>query len=312
MNKLEPHSENPFKSITTSKDSVQKFSYDNYKRMEAAGNPAYAARMVATKDAWQRLFGNLETYDADRNLQQSFTIQLNSKMMDFIDKALELEPLIVYKFKKTSGTYQEFFPHGRTEYLKATQENIFHLMKRMIDGTHRYATELGAGLEAEFTLLRDDFQDIWDLQKEKKGDVAEAIPDFETKVQVMYDELYKNMLVILAENYQNPRAMLSFFDQTLVNYNTHIKTITIQKNSKKAFELNFKVEDIISVTSKFSIPLRFYFGPTEDAEVTDPVFELPPNANLKVKGSVAGAPVNKFIIILNHTDKEAKVKVLLK
>jgi hypothetical protein len=311
MRQLEPYSENPFPTIETSKDSIQKFSYDHYKRMEAAENPAYAARLLATRDAWQKLFGNLETYDADRNLQQSFTIQLNSKMMDFIDKSLGLEPLIEYKFKKTSGTYQEFFPHGRTEYLQVNQENIFHLMKRMVDGTNKYATELGAGLEAEFIQLRDDYQDIWDLQRTKKGEVKDAIPDFEAKVQVMYGELYKNMLVILTENYLNPKAMLVYFDQTIVNHVTHIKTILVQKNSRKSFELNFAVENTIVITSKFSKPLRYYFAPEADSEMETAPSELAGKLRQKVKGRDAGAPTNKYIIFRNDTDLDAKVTVLL-
>jgi hypothetical protein len=280
-------------------------------RMTAANNPAYAPRILATQTAWQNLFGNLETYDADRNQQQSFTIQLNAKQKEFIDKALNTEPLVVVKFGKASGTYQEFYPHGRTEYHSATQENIFHLMNRMIDGAHAHATELGPTLEAEFTTLRSEYQVIWDLQKEKKGDVSEAIPDFELKVVDLYDELYKNMLVILAENYKNPTAMLAFFDQTLVNYNTHIQPVLVQKNSTEAHELNFTVDNVIVISSKSDENLKYYFAPTAETVITDPPKVLAANAKVKIKGNEAGAPVNKFIIFINETGTNAKVEIRL-
>ncbi len=311
MKKLEPYSENPFYTINTSKDSIQKVAYDNYMRMKAADNPVYAPRLLATKEVWEKIFGNLETYDADLVMRQDYTVQLNAKMKEFVDKSLDLEPLVEYKFKKASGTYQLFYPYGRSEYSKATQENIFFLMQRMINGTHTYAADLGAGLEAEFTQIRDDYQAIYDLQKEKKGDVSEAIPDFETKVKLLYDELYLNMLVILAENYKNPTTMLYYFDQTIVNYVTHIKTIQIQKQSSKAFELDFTDKDMIVVTSKFSKTLKFYFAPTADAEMKSPPNELASKIRLQLKGSAAG-PDNKFIIFINETDLDAKVTVLVK
>jgi hypothetical protein len=312
MNKLLSFCLVPFYTISTSKDSIQKFTYDNYMRMKAANNPAYAARLLATKLVWELIFGNLENYDADLVMRQDLTVQLNTKMKEFIDKSLGLEPLVEYKFKKTSGTYQLFYPHGRSEYSKLNQENILFLMQRMINGTHTYASDLGATMEAEFTQIRDDYKEINDLQKEKKGEVSEAIPDFETKVKALYDELYLNMLVILAENYKNPTAMLYFFDETIVNYVTHIKTIKIQPQSNKAFELDFSADDIIVVTSKFSKTLKFFFAPTADSEMKSPPNELAGKLRQKVKGTDAGAPDNKFIIFINDTDLDATVTVLVK
>ena len=311
MKKLNPFCGNPFYGIRTSKNSIQKFGYDNYMRMKAANNPNYATRLVATKATWELLFGNLETYDADLVLRQNYTVQLNIKRKEFVDKSLGLEPLVEYKFKKTSGAYQMFYPYGRKEYSQVTQENIFILMQRMINGTHTYASDLGATLEAEFTLIRDDYKVIWDLQKEKKGDVTEAIPDFDTKVKLLYDELYLNMLVILAENYKNPTAMLSFFDLTIVNYVTHIKTFLIQNQSRKSFELDFTAEDTIVVTSKFSKPLKCYFAPTADADPSGTVYDLDAKTKKLIKGSVAGVD-NLFLIVMNETDLDAKITVLVK
>ncbi|MEI6852891.1 MAG: hypothetical protein WCL06_08615 [Bacteroidota bacterium] len=312
MNQLVTYTVNPFYTIVTGKDSIQKFGYDNYIRMKNANLPAYAQLVIDTKDAWQKVFGNLETYDADKNLQQSFTIQLNQKLNEFLDKAIELEGLVAFKFKKTSGAYQEFYPHGRDEYHQATQENIFILMKRMIDGAHKYPTELGATLEAEFTTIRDDFQIIWDLQKAKKEDVKDAIPDFTIKVHILYDQLYKNMLVILAENHLHPEKMLVFFDETIVNYVEHIKHVVIQKNSKKVTPLSFKVTDTITLRSLFDKPLKYYFAPNANTPPPPDIKTLEANAILDISGQDAGAPDNMVLIILNNTEFKANVDVLVK
>ena len=311
MIQLDPYAENPFTTIDTSKNSAQEFAYANYKSMEAANNPVYAPRMVATKAVWEAVFGNLEDYDADRNSKKAFTNQLKAKRKEFIDKAVELEDLVAFKFKRTSDTYELFYPLGRNEYHYATQDTIFHLMKRMIDGTHAYPTELGAGTEAEFTTLRDDYQVIWDRQRVAKSLVAQDIPDYAFKVNDLFDELYLNMLVILAENYKNPKAMLAFFDVTIVNYVTHIKDEKIQKQSREAIELGFGAKGIMQITSKFGKTLHYYFCATADGDPSGPVNELASKVKIRIKSNGPGVPGNNYLIIMNETDLDANVEMLL-
>jgi hypothetical protein len=302
---------NPFLTITTSKDSIQEFAYDNLKRMEAANNAAYAQLIVDTKAAWELVFGNLEAYDADRNAKKAYTIQVKTLRKEFIDKAVALEGLVAYKFKRTSDTYQLFYPLGRNEYHNATLDNILFLMKRMIDGTHAYPTELGADTEAEFTALRDKYQVAYDLQRVEKGIVAEEIPDYQHKVLALFEQLYKNMLVILTQNYKSPAAMLAFFDETIVNYVSHVKKETVQNQSRKVSAIVFGVDDTIQITSRFSKTLKYFFAETADADPGTSPNELASKLKVKIKGSVAGAPLNKFLIFINETDLDARVEVRL-
>ena len=65
---LSSYARNPFLTIDTSKDSIQKFGYDHYERIVAAGNANLDPIKLATKNAWQAVFGNLQTYDADKNI----------------------------------------------------------------------------------------------------------------------------------------------------------------------------------------------------------------------------------------------------
>jgi hypothetical protein len=317
MNKLETFTKNPFETIITTKNSIQKFGHDHIQRAIAANNPNFATMILDSKTAWQKVFGNLQTYDADKNLQQSFTVQLNAKMQEFIDKALDLESLVAYKLKKDSGPYQEFYPYGRSEYHNAIQENIFDLMKRMIDGAHKYATELGATLEAEFTTLRDDFQIIYDLQKEKKGDVSEAIPDYEIKVKLLFDQLFKNMCLILAEYNSNPQAMLAFFDQTIVNHAHHPGEgetgyiLLVPSFSQAVADISFSPDDTLLIRSNSEKELKFYFTPDPAMPPMVVPTILAPNAEIEVKCSDAGAPTNKFLIFINGNDTDGEVEIVL-
>ena len=47
-----------------------------------------------------------------------------------------MESLVVVKFEKKSPTYQEFYPHGRTEYHRANKKNIFNTFRAYHKGHH--------------------------------------------------------------------------------------------------------------------------------------------------------------------------------
>ncbi|MEI6122690.1 MAG: hypothetical protein WCQ95_03610 [Bacteroidota bacterium] len=143
MNKLSTYTKNPFITISTSKLSMQKFVYDHIQRMIAVNNPLFAAIIAATTTCWQNIFGNLATYDGNLNLQKGFTQQVVAKMQEFVDKALDLEATVISKFKKDTPKYKEFYPHYRTEYHNATQENILILMERMVNASHKYKNDIG-------------------------------------------------------------------------------------------------------------------------------------------------------------------------
>ncbi len=311
MKQLEFYAENPFFTIDTSKDSMQKMGFDHYQRLLAASNPILAAIIQETKNTWQGIFGNLQTYDADKNEQQSFTIQVNAKMKEFVDKALNFEGLVIFKLKKNSGPYQEFSPYGRDEYHQADQKNIVLLMERMVSKCNKYASDLGPDPETEFQALLDDFNIIFASQKEKKGDVSLGIADFEQKSKKLFVQMFRNLGTLIAEYPEEPDKILSFFDQTIVNYKTHIKKVLIQQKTTEAYELNPKADDIIHLYNKSAGPVKYYFAPTADSEASTPPNELISKVRYKVKGLDAGAPANKFIIFINDNDTEVTVELRL-
>jgi hypothetical protein len=311
MKQLEFYAENPFFTIDTSKDSIQKVGFDHHQRLIAAANPNLAAIIVETKNCWQSIFGNLQTYDSDKNEQQSFTIQVNAKMQEFVDKSVNFEGFVIFKLTKNSGPYQEFYPYGLNEFHQADQKNIVLLMERMVSKCHKYASDLGTDPETEFQTLLNDFNIIFASQKVKKGDVSLGIADFKAKSKNLFVQMFRNLGILIAEYPDKPEVILSFFDQTIVNYVTHIKTIKIQKNTTEAYELNPTVDNIIHIYNKSNGAIKYFFAPAEDSKAESTPSELAGKIRQKVKGIDAGAPVNKFIIFINETDMDANIELRL-
>jgi hypothetical protein len=317
MNKLASFTKNPFERIETSKVSIQQFTYDHIQRLKAANHPNYAAIITETEACWDNVFGNLQTYDAQLNLRQSLTIQVKQLMKSFADLALQLEPYIVFKYKKNSGTYQEFYPHRRSEFHLLNQDNVLIMMERMVAACHKYNADLGGTWEADFITLRDNFKDTFASQKETKGSVSVAIPDFGAKIHALYYQLYKNMLVILTENYMQAGVMLTFFDQAIVNYVKHPKeedtsayTLPVPANTKAVADISFSVDDTLLITNNGEEGLQFYFAPTTDA-AAGAMYSIAAGDQKEVKAGDAGAPANKFLIFVNPSDEAGEVEIML-
>ena len=307
MNKLETFIVNPFFTIEVARPRVQKFVYNHIQRTKAISNPNFDQIILDTTVLWEALFGNIELYDETLNEQVSLTKMVDKVEKEFIAKAIQIEPHVVIAYEKGSSRYREFFPHGRTEYYDLTHSTAKVLMDRMVEKSHDHAAELGPDWETEFTDIRTQYESLYAMQQGKIGEVDHTSTDYEPKSRDMFIQLFKNCCLILAEYPELPEKMLDFFDQTIVNYVSHTKTVLVQKNSTEAFELNYAADDTIVITSHAAKTVFYYFAPDPDMPPPTLTNQLDPNAKVKVKGTDAGAPDNTYIIIINPSDTDAKI-----
>jgi hypothetical protein len=308
MNELEPYAKNPFYSIEVAHERIQKYVFVHIQYMKAANNPLLAAIIAATEERWQELFGSLQTYDADLNLQRGLTKDVNITVSQFSYKALKLEPHIEVVFDKGSDKYLEFFPYGRTEIHKLTLLNSLLVMNRIVASCQKYSADIGATWETELKDIRDNFQTLFASQQEKKGDVHGATPVFNEILIRLYIQLYRNLGTLMSVYAETPDKVLTFYDQTIVNYVSHTKSVLIQHNSREAFEINWTADDDIYINNLSNGPIKSFFAQTADAETGTPVQTHAAKTKVKITGLAGGAPDNKFLILINETDTDAKVE----
>ena len=260
MKKLTTFSTNPFYSIKVSRVRIQKFLYNHIQRMIGIANPHFAAIIASTQGLWTSIFGDITHYDQGLILQVGLTKKADKAMADFIAKVVGLESEVAYKLVKGSADYIQIFPSGTSEYHKATKANILVLMERVIKASHTFASQLGLTLEAEFVAIRTEYNDQTEDQIQQMGDVDDLSPEFAAEKILIFDQLYKNMITILLEYITMPRKMLTFFDETIVNYRKHTSntyTLTIAANSKGVADINFTVDNTISIGSNYNFDLPY-------------------------------------------------------
>ena len=114
---------------------------------------------------------------------------------------------------KESSQYQEFYPHGVTEYFKATRANMNELMERYLQTATIYTAELPANFVATFTTIINNYTTSRDLQLGKMGDVSGDKLETAQNRDVLETQLMSNVLVIANNNIGNTDVMKVYFTQ---------------------------------------------------------------------------------------------------
>jgi len=312
MNKLKLYTVNPFLTIMCSRARFRKFVFDHRQKLIDANNPAYAAIIAALTLLYESLFGRIEDYDVTLNDQVALTKRVIKIMHDCGRSAAKLEASVLVHYDKTDDVYKEFYPHGLTEYDNMNETTAEVLMDRLIEKTHTYSGDVGITWEPIFQDYRDKYDLAFAGQRGKMGNLDQTVDMYNAEFTPICIQLFKDMLTIMLQDPSHPEKLLGFFDETIVNFESHIHKLTIHAQSKAASDIHFDEEDTIQITSKFDHDLPYYFAVDIDSEPGTEIFKLIAHTKVKVKGPTTGAPDMKVIVFINDTDFDAKVEVLLK
>ena len=206
-----------FDDPNINRQQLRKFTEDHLKRMAQNNDKnLYDMLLTDTKAAYEKYFGFLNDTDTNNALQQSRTKSMENIRAQFSALLGRREGLITNSFLEDSPEYQEFFPHGLTEYSNASLENIETLMNRIITAAAAHADELGANLSLEFSKIKDSFMAARGQQLAQKGAASKASEDTDEAKAELQVQLTRNLLTIALNNIGNPGAAAMYFDQSIV------------------------------------------------------------------------------------------------
>ncbi len=316
MRKLKSYVQKPFSYVMVGKERIRKFGLFHIIALENAAIPQFAAILASIKLLYEAMFGAIKTRDQIENERQAATIQLNQKFDEFKAKALEIEPLIEYKLKK-SGKYEEFYPHGKDEINHLTQANALTIMNRFELKCTTYEVELGNQLKTEFKDIRIAYSEAYDLQKGLMSNVKLSIPDFEQKKEEFFDQMYCNLLTIAAFYYKTPEKALAFFDETILevrknkptDQDTQPLTEQIAPLATLTPVMKFAATDTILLSNVSTDASIFWYGGNtiNEAPTTSPT-ELLPGEEIEIPAATLG---NYLILLNKDTVNTAEVEIML-
>ena len=233
MMSIERFFEIQFDDPYINREQLRKFMEDHLKRLAINNiNNQYDSLITETQQLYELFFGALTDADTSNALQQSRTKSMENVRGQFSALVRRRQGLITNSFDEDSPEYQEFFPHGLTEYTEAKLENIETLMTRIITASAAHAAELGAGLSAEFSKTKDAFVAARGKQLEQKGVVGKASDAAGQSRDAVEIQLTKNLLTIALNNIGNAGAAAMFFDKSIIARSTDTKAGSTDNSAK--------------------------------------------------------------------------------
>lgn len=217
MRNLRTYFDIQFDEKEISDNELRTFAEDHLRRL--AGNDPdnrFGDLLAATTATYTAFFGAISDEDAHTAVREGLTKTKDVALANFKAAISRREGTIRGEFGKESSEYQEFFPHGVTEYTTATLENVETLMKRMVTGATKYKTQLGQGFLDEFAALQSAFMGARDAQIEKKGAVSGSKTEAANARKALEKQLTTNVLTLALAFLGQPQAGISYFDQSLL------------------------------------------------------------------------------------------------
>ena len=193
-------------------DHLAKLTEENTNGDQAGQYADLIAALGPKLTAFQQTMSTEDSAQAER---EGETITKDEAFAAFKALVSQREIRIADRVGRPSAAYEEFFPHGLTEYGKANMGTALTLMDRMVAKTTKYETQLGGpDLKNEFTAARAAFVDARETQVEQKGQVTGSADARRTAKLELAVQLQFNALIIASKNIGHPERVTVFFDQS--------------------------------------------------------------------------------------------------
>jgi len=208
---------NHFSDKEISNDELRKFAEDNLMRL-TANNPssAFTTIISATGIKYTAYFGALSNTDVAEAVRQALTVTVDNKLKAFKEKVSRKEADIRSAFGKDGAEYQEFFPHGMTEYSNATKENVEVLMERLVVSSNKYAAQLPDDFPDMWSATHDEYQTARATQLGKKGMVADNADTRDAARTALELQLVANLHFIGFTYPGDVEQCMAYFDQSFI------------------------------------------------------------------------------------------------
>ena len=219
MINLKSFFKNIFDTKEISDNNFKKFVEDHLARL-TANNPGgiYAQLITDTTAAYTNYFGQMSDEDFAFANQQARTIAMGNVFNEFKKAASRQEGIVRAAFGKDSADYQDFYPHGISEYSLAILANAELLMQRMVTAANNHDTAIGQAFIDLFTDIKERFDNARSQQLLKKGEVTEDRVATAEKRDALEVQLMKNLFTIALNNIGDEEAGIAYFDQQIIRH----------------------------------------------------------------------------------------------
>jgi len=208
---------NPFDTKNIGDDNFKKFVQKHLAQAAAKNGGGLFTTMIAdTTVAYTNYFGAIDDEDVKSAVQQSLTMAADNLIKTFKGSVSQQEGFIRSFYAVSSPAYQEFFPHGITEYREGNKANIETLMNRIATASQNHVADLGAPFVAIWTNIKSNYQTARSSQLAKIAEVTSAKTTTSGNRDELEVQMFKNMFIVGMNFPGNVNECNDFFDQSII------------------------------------------------------------------------------------------------
>jgi hypothetical protein len=215
MIELTRYYENAFFPIETNEGNFVEGT-DRHIALLETNNPGgiYTALIATSKTLRDALKTAISARDSEATEQEGSTLLMNNTFAAFQQFVRIREGLIRSTFEgDNTPQYEEFFPHGLTEYSQATLGTIETLMDRMVTKATKYELELGLAFKNDCLAKRLAFINARAAQVTNLAESNALQASVGGALHEMAEQLTVNLLTTASENVGKPYTADLYFDQ---------------------------------------------------------------------------------------------------
>ena len=306
---------NQFDTIKISDDNLKKFSEIAMQRF-IANNPGstYDVIIAEITAAHTDYYGAITDEDVKTAVKEGSTIAMNGALKLFKETVSQKEGIVRGTYGADTPTYQEFFPHGLTEYSNATLANAEMLMDRMVTASTAHVADLTAAFVTLFTNLKTSFVAKRTAQMNLIGEVQGKKAVTSGNRNVLEVVLMKSVLTVAINNIGNPDAIDIYFDQSFLKPASQktfsglvgaLLTITVDSRI-------YKSEQEIKLYNNGNGVLAFSLSPEKDVTGAVSVVLSPHEEKIVTASELGDVNTCKYLNVENKdADLEGDYKVVV-
>lgn len=309
MLRLERIFENLFNDAKIAASTLYNFAADSIERLRANNSDGTFNQILEeTENKYRALGESLGLLSSDESQREGRTKDMNKTFDTFQKEVSHTEGLISYTYGKDSGTYQEFYPHGVTEYYQMTLDNAEIIMDRYVTAVNAHAADLPAAVPIKFQQILTDFKDSRKKQLSEKGEVAGSRNARDNAARELQIQLTKNVLFIAYHFAAQPEKASVYFDQSILTKYTG-RTVVKIIGSVEGNELQQVRYDAELITNNTPLTfsntspittLEFGFVEVEGNSLSELKVAVPPNESRTITAAEVGFSETNRILQVNN------------
>ncbi len=217
MRQLTSYISNPFRKLRIGVDILIRFSRDHLERLRLQNDGGqFDDRITATESALRRLIDTCTINTGSLGLRKSCKLLKNRFRKSLLPEIAKIHAKVISVFGGRSSNMKEFFPHGRSIYKTAGDDEIEVHLGNLRNQVAAHVNVFGTGTVTEVNSLFTSWKEIHAASEHASGQKAASEADRRDARAALEVELQLNLTQIASVIMKSPQDLGLYMQEHLL------------------------------------------------------------------------------------------------